>query len=290
MIAFLCQVRVLAAQSLLAFVPLFQTKRILLQLCDDAETLSASDAQQKRPLNVCRNEGSSGMTNMLHGCLLTIYELLNRCKDIALSVEDWEMIRNTIGGLSSLEEQHPSFYIRLAILKLFETVGMAGSWQMLIEVMKRSESEHRLNQLTPGYVDWMQLKTELVLQHFSFSCIFPAIKEIMALRYQTNGIGVAEPALKILTHRVARLSSSSVLANSVVCYVNYYIQHADTHPNLLPICLNFVLQRGATCLVENETSLKQFADFFLDKCIETKTFGITTVLPQSKSLSTSAIP
>lgn len=270
----------LAAQSLLAFVPLFQTKRILLQLCDDVETLSASDvddSKQARPLNVCRNEGSSGMTNTLHGCLLAIYELLNRCKDIALNVEDWEMIRNTVGSLSSLEEQHPSFYIKLAVLKLFETLGMAGKWQLLIEITSTDEYKHRLNQLTPGFANWIRLKTELVLQHFSLNCIFPAIKETLSLQYQTNGIDVAEPALKILTQRVARLSSSSVLANSVVCYVNYFIQHADTHPGLLPVCLNFVLQRGAICLVENETSLKHFANFFLDKCIETKTFGTATV-------------
>ena len=261
-------------------MPLFQTKRILLQLCDDAETLSAvdvSDAKQKRPLNVCRNEGNSGITNALHGCLLAIYELLNRCKDIALSVEDWEMIRNTVGGLSSMEEKHPSFYIKLAVLKLFETLGMAGNWQLLFKITNSNEQEQRLNQLTPGYANWIRLKTQLVLQHFSLSCIFPAIKETLSLQYQNDLIDVAEPALKILTQRVARLSSSSVLANSVVCYVNYYIQHADTHPSLLPVCLNFVLQRGATCLVENETSLKQFANFFLDKCIETKTFGTATV-------------
>ena len=237
---------------------------------------SNSSSSSSKSLNVCQL-GSSGLTNTLHGCLLTIQECLNRCRDIALSVEDWQMIRKVVNdGLGSLERDSPSFYIKLAVLKLFQTLGLAGDWRLLKEGIRHSEC--RLSsQLAPGYGNWIRLKTELVLQHCGFACILPSIEKTLSLR-SAGGLDIAEAALKILTHRVARLSSSSVLANSMVYYVNHYILHAEAFPSLLPICLEFVRLRGATCLVESETSLKGFADFFLDKCIESKAFGITTVL------------
>ena len=76
--------RVLASQTLLAFVPLHRTKETTLLLCADALTLAAdADAE----LRVCSVRHS---TNGLHGCLAAVAEFLHRCRSVALSVEDWQ--------------------------------------------------------------------------------------------------------------------------------------------------------------------------------------------------------
>ena len=122
------QVRQLTAQSLLAFVSLFKTKWTTLQLCEDAEIL-AGQKTPDTPLNMCVR--GSSITNSLHGCLLAVLEFLRRCRDVALSVEDWEMIRKSVSILVPVEKAHPSYYIKLAVLKLF---------QMLPSTYKRENS------------------------------------------------------------------------------------------------------------------------------------------------------
>ena len=89
---------------------------------------------------------------------------------------------------------------------------------------------------------------------------------------------VVETALKVLKTRLARLSSSSVLANTVTGFVTCYINHWQSFPSLLPVCLDFVLARGAGALQESDTSLRWYVDFFLDKCIETRQFGSAVAL------------
>ncbi len=89
---------------------------------------------------------------------------------------------------------------------------------------------------------------------------------------------VVETAMKVLKNRLARLSSSSILANTVTGFVTCYITHWQAFPNLLPVCLNFVLARGAGALQENDTSLRWYVDFFLDKCIETRQLGSAVAL------------
>lgn len=89
---------------------------------------------------------------------------------------------------------------------------------------------------------------------------------------------VLETALKGLKTRLARLSSSSVLANTVTCFVTYYITHWKLYPSLLPACLDFVQARGAGALLESETSLQKHIDFFLDECIQARPLGSPVAL------------
>lgn len=169
------QVRQLAAQSLLAFVPLFKTKWTTIQLCEDAEilaTLKTSDT----PLNMCVRGPST--TNGLHGCLLAILEFLGRCRDVALSVEDWEMIRKAVSVLAAVEKQHASYYIKLAVLKLFQKLPtMAGD--LGVFAVYRDEAVRKLYYHQPGFGDWLKLKTELVLNHISLNCMLPAIDHVL---------------------------------------------------------------------------------------------------------------
>lgn len=89
---------------------------------------------------------------------------------------------------------------------------------------------------------------------------------------------MVEMALKVLKNRLARLSSSSILANTVTGFVTYYITNWKTYPSLLPVCLDFILARGAGALQESDTSLAWYIDFFLDKCIETRQLGSAVAL------------
>lgn len=158
------QVRQLAAQSLLAFVPLFKTKVTTMRLCDDAEILASLNSEDT-PLNMCVR--GSSKTNSLHGCLLALHEFLNRCREVALSVEDWEMIRKAVATLALIEKNHSSYYIKLAVLKLFQQLPGLSShleWAVLQE-----ESVRKLYSLQPGFGDWMRLKTELIVKHISLN-------------------------------------------------------------------------------------------------------------------------
>ena len=235
-------------------------------------------SKQALGLHVCHV--GSGMTNTLHGCLLAIFEFLNRCKDIALSVEDWEMIRKAVKRLTPLEKDHPSFYIKLYVLKLFQMIGEGGD-HCFLQMLIADRTLYQKNQIAPGFADWVRLKTELVLQHKSLNYIIPAMKVTLTLR---NELDVVESALKVLTQRVVRLSSSSILAISVMPYVCYRIRYAQMNPSLLPVCLDFVLERGATCLLGSDTSIKEFVDFFFDDCIQARKFGTTTVILASSIL------
>lgn len=94
-----------------------------------------------------------------------------------------------------------------------------------------------------------------------------------------TGLDVVEPALQVLKDRLVRLSSSSILANTVTGFVTYYILHWESFPSLLPVCLEFVQARGVTALMEQgDASLRATLDFFLDKCIESRQLGTTTAL------------
>ena len=115
------QVRQLAAQSLLAFVSLFKTKWITMQLCEDAVIL-VTQKSSETPFHFC--VPGSSTTNSLHGCLLAVFQFLSRCRDIALSVEDWEMIREAVSALVPIENDHRSYYIKSAILKLFQMLWL----------------------------------------------------------------------------------------------------------------------------------------------------------------------
>ena len=93
------------------------------------------------------------------------------------------------------------------------------------------------------------------------------------------GLDVVEPALQVLKDRLVRMSSSSILANTVTGFVTAYIHQWETFPSLLPVCLDFVQARGVTALMERgDASLRWYADFFLEKCIESRQFGTTTAL------------
>lgn len=88
-----------------------------------------------------------------------------------------------------------------------------------------------------------------------------------------------EPALRVLKDRLVRLSSSSILANTVTGFVTHYIGHWEKFPSLLPVCLDFVQARGVGALLERgDASLRWYADFFLDKCIEARRLGTATAL------------
>lgn len=87
-----------------------------------------------------------------------------------------------------------------------------------------------------------------------------------------------ETALKGMKTRLARLSSSSVLANTVTGFVTYYITNWRLYPSLLPVCLDFVQARGAGALLESDTSLQNHLDFFLDKCIQARQLGSPVAL------------
>lgn len=169
------QVRQLAAQSLLAFVSLFKTKWITMQLCEDAVTL-VTRTHSETPLHMC--VPGSSITNSLHGCLFSIYEFLNRCRDVALSVEDWEMIREAVSALIPVENNHPSYYIKSAILKLFQMLpNMAGDLDFF--TMYRDKSVRKLYQNQPGFCDWLKLKTELIVNQISLNCMLPAIEHFL---------------------------------------------------------------------------------------------------------------
>lgn len=164
------QVRQLVARSLLAFVPLPQTKWKAMQLCEDALTLASRNISAT-PLHMCVR-GSSA-TNSLHGCLLAILEFINRCREIAISVQDWEMIRNSVSAFVPIENNHPSFYIKLTILKIFKVLkGMVGS----IEFFRvyRDESVRQLQCHQPGFSKWLMLKTEHVLTESSLNSVLEA--------------------------------------------------------------------------------------------------------------------
>lgn len=169
------QVRQLAAQSLLAFVSLFKTKWITMQLCEDALTL-VTQKNSEIPLHMC--VVGSSITNSLHGCLFAIQEFLNRCRDVALSVEDWEMIREAVSALVPVENNHRSYYIKSAILKLFQMLpNMAGDFDFF--KMYRDESVRKLYYNQPGFGDWLRLKTELIVNKISLNCMLPAIEHFL---------------------------------------------------------------------------------------------------------------
>lgn len=169
------QVRQLAAQSLLAFVSLFKTKWMTIQLCEDAEIMAVKKSSMSA-LNVC--VCGSSPTNSLHGCLLALFEFLGRCRDVALSVEDWEMIRKSVSALAPIEKHHSSYYIKLAVLKIFQKLpSMAGDWQFFTAY--RDEAVRKLYYHQPGFGDWLRLKTELVVNHISLNCMLPAIETLL---------------------------------------------------------------------------------------------------------------
>lgn len=164
------QVRQLTAKSLLAFVPLFKTKSTTILLCEDAEALANNNPQAS--LRLCTRGPSR--TNNLHGCLLAIDEFLSRCQEVALSVEDWEIIRKAVSGLAKTEKEHPCYYIKLAVLKLFEKLpGITGEFDFF--ACYRKESVRRCQQHHPGFRDWLRLKTELIVKHLSLNSLLPAI-------------------------------------------------------------------------------------------------------------------
>ena len=148
------QVRQLTAKSLLAFIPMYKTKSTTVLLCEDAEVLAKNNGQT--PLRLCIR--GPARTNSLHGCLLAIDEFLNRCQEVALSVEDWEIIRKAVAGLGRMEKEHPSYYIKLAVLKLFEKLpGITGEFDFF--TCFREDSVRRSQQHHPGFRDWLRLKT-----------------------------------------------------------------------------------------------------------------------------------
>ena len=89
---------------------------------------------------------------------------------------------------------------------------------------------------------------------------------------------VVEVALREMKNRLARLSSSSILVNTVTGFVIYYIAHWEEYPSVLPVCLEFVQARGAKALLESDTSLQWYLDFFLEKCIDSRQLGSTVAL------------
>ena len=168
------QVRSLAAQSLLAFVTLFKTKWTTIQLCEDAEILASTDVTM---LSMCNLLEKNSRTNNLHGCLLAVYEFLQRCRNVALSVEDWETLRKSVLTLKQIETSHRCYYIRLAVLKLYQLVGVAGDCELFRSY--EDDSVRLLHQHSPGFADWLRLRTELCLNHMSLNCILPAIKHFL---------------------------------------------------------------------------------------------------------------
>ena len=46
----------------------------------------------------------------------------------------------------------------------------------------------------------------------------------------------------------------------------------------MPICLDFVSQRGASCFLFSDQSMKWFVNFFIDQCIEARQFGTTSAV------------
>lgn len=141
------QVRSLAARSLLAFVPLYKTKWMTVRLCEEASQLSAA---------------ASG-TNRLHGHLLTLHEFLTRCRAVALSVEDWQMIREAVSALSVIEQSQPCYYIKLAVLQLFKQLGMHGNVDFFKEQIRGGESVRELLHQHPGFSDWVSLIKQVAL-------------------------------------------------------------------------------------------------------------------------------
>ena len=97
---------------------------------------------------------------------------------------------------------------------------------------------------------------------------------------------MVETALQVLNRRLSRLSSSSILANTVNGYVTWYINRWETYPSLLPTCLDFVEARGASALMESgDTSFRSFMNLFLGKCIETRELGTTTAIAAISAVS-----
>ena len=170
------QVRSLAAQSLLAFVTLFKTKWTAIQLCEDAEILATTE-KSCATLNMCVLLEKHSRTNNLHGCLLAVYEFLQRCRNVALSVDDWEMLRKSVSTLQKMETTHPCYYVRLAVLKLYQLVGIAGDCELFRSY--EDEAARQFHQHSPGFADWLRLRTELSLNHMTLNCILPAIKHFL---------------------------------------------------------------------------------------------------------------
>ncbi len=163
------QVRQSAAQSLLAFVPLFKTKCITLQLCSDAVILANENASEKT-LHLCVRGSSS--TNSLHGCLLAVFQFISRCRDIALNMEDWELIRKAVSEFIPIENDHPSFYIRLSILKIFQMLPGIMIEDSEFLRMYRDESVRTLHAHQPGFNEWLKLKTELLFNEVSINSLW----------------------------------------------------------------------------------------------------------------------
>ena len=157
------QVRSLAARSCLAFVPLYKTKWKTVQLCEEVPQLA-----------------SSVHTNRLHGHLLALHDFLTRCRAVALSVEDWQMMREAVSNfLVTLEENYPCYYVKLAVLKLFQQLGMFGNVGFFKELCKGGEAARKSLYQHPGFADWLRLKTELVCNHIPLNHMLPAIDHLL---------------------------------------------------------------------------------------------------------------
>ena len=182
-------------------------------LCEDAETLAF---RRDTPLNICcvgSQEDHYSSVNGLHGCLTAIGEFLNRCKNVALSVEDWELIRESVVALSRIEGEHSCYYIKLSVLKLFEAIGLPSQCDGQIAQYIEDVKKRNVYETKPGFSAWIRLKTDLVLSHFPLSKLLPAIYEVLK---PSNGQDIVESGLIVLTKRVIKLSNSSVVANTVI--------------------------------------------------------------------------
>lgn len=155
-------VRSLAARSLLAFVPLYKTKWKTVQMCEEATQIEAL-----------------GM-NRLHGHLLALHEFLARCRAVALSVEDWQIVRSAVStSLIALEQNCPCYFVKLAVLKIFKQLGMAGNIDFFKEHLQGGISARRALYQNPGFADWLRLKTELVSNHISLNHMLTAIDYLL---------------------------------------------------------------------------------------------------------------
>lgn len=188
------------------------------------------------------------------------------------------MIRNSVATFVPIEKHHPSFYIKLTILKIFKMLkGMAGTPEFFR--IYRDESVRQLYYHHPGFSEWLGITTELVLSEGSLNSVLEAhslaIQEFLAFY---SGLEVVEAAMRSLTNRFARFSRSSVMANHINSYITYFISHWQTHPSLVPVSLDFIQIRGASALQESETSLREHIDFFLNTCMEARHLGSAIAL------------
>ncbi len=138
------QVRTMAARSLLAFIPLYKTKWKTILLCDETISLTSDTS------NMVQN-------NRLHGQLLVLQEFLGRCRAVALSVEDWQTIREAVSALSGIEQTQPCYYVKLAVLQLFKQLGMAGNVDFFKQQLEGGEVVRRQLHQQPGFSDWVIL-------------------------------------------------------------------------------------------------------------------------------------